>query len=150
MDDRLILASASPRRRDLMAEAGYAFDVEPADVAEDLPAESDDPAGEAARLAEAKARAVARRHATDRGRWVVGADTLVVLGRRIIGKPRHARDAEAILRTLSGTEHAVITGLALVQCGSGRSLVRHAATGIRMRPVADDEIRRYVAAGGSH
>jgi len=152
MDDRLILASASPRRRDLMAEAGYAFDVEPADVAEGLPDESDDPGGEAERLAEAKARAVAgvAGDARDNRRWVIGADTIVVLGRRMIGKPRDARDAEAILRTLSGTEHAVITGVALVQCGSGRSLVRHAATGIRMRTLGDDEIRRYVAAGGSH
>jgi len=132
-----------------MADAGYEFEVRPGDVPEDLPPESDDPAGEAERLAEAKARAVAG-DARDGGRWVVGADTIVVLGRRIIGKPRDARDAEAILHTLSGTQHAVITAVALVQCGSGRSLVRHAVTRIRMRALGDDEIRRYVAGGGSH
>lgn len=131
-----------------MAEAGYDFEVRPAAVDETLPDESDDPAREAERLAEAKARAVAGR-LEQAGRWVVGADTIVVLGRRIIGKPRDARDAEAILATLSGTRHAVITGLALVESGSGRALVRHAVTGIRMRPISREEIRRYVAGGGS-
>jgi septum formation protein len=148
-DGELVLASASPRRRELMREAGYRFEVRAADVPEELPEESDDPAAEAMRLAEAKAVAVAARVASP-GRWVLGADTIVVLGRRLIGKPRDAADAEAILRSLSGSEHRVITGVALVESGSMRRLVRHASTAIRMRRIDDAEIRRYVAGGGSH
>ena len=149
-DGTLILASASPRRSALMADAGYDFEVRPAEVAEALPPESDAPACEAERLAEAKARLVARaaEQAGRPGTWVVGADTIVVLGRRIIGKPRDPRDAETILRALSGTRHQVVTGLALVQSGTARALVRHAVTGIRMRVISEDEIRRYVASGG--
>ncbi len=155
-NDRLILASASPRRRQLMSEAGYAFDVQPSDVPEDLPAESDDPAQVACRLAEAKARAIAAGEPSS-GRWIIGADTIVVLGRRIIGKPRDAADAVAILARLSGSEHSVITGLALVRGDgaagaagvAGRSLVRAAETRIRMREIPEEEIRRYVDQGGS-
>lgn len=148
MNERLVLASASPRRRELLTEAGYRFEVRPADVAEELPEESDDPAAEAERLATAKAEAVAAQIKSS-GRWVLGADTIVVLGRRLIGKPIDAADAEAILRSLSGSEHRVITGLALVECGTLRRLVRHASTSIRMRRIDDQEIRRYVAGGGS-
>lgn len=147
-DERLILASASPRRSALLAEGGYAFDVRPAEVREDLPAESDRPAEEAERLALAKALAAAE--GGERGRWVLGADTVVVLGRQVLGKPAHAADAKRILRSLSGTRHAVITGVALVQCGTGRRLVRHATTWVRMRRISEEEIRRYVATGSSH
>ena len=147
-DARLILASASPRRSKLLGDRGYDFEVRAADVAETLPADSDHPAAEAERLAEAKARAVVGA-VGEPGRWVLGADTIVVLGRRIIGKPRDSRDAVSILRTLSGTEHAVVTGVALVQSGTGRSLIRHAVTRVRMHRVAEAEIRRYVARGAS-
>jgi septum formation protein len=67
----------------------------------------------------------------------------------VIGKPRDDEDAAAILRSLSGSEHAVITGVALVESGSLRRAVRSAVTRIRMRPIPEAEIRRYVAAGGS-
>jgi septum formation protein len=133
-----------------MSKAGYAFDVRPADVDEQLPEECDDPAAEARRLAEEKARAVARAAPPeDAGRWVLGADTIVVLGRRLIGKPRDEADAERILGDLSGTEHQVTTGVALVQVGTDRHVVRHATTGIRMKAIGADEIRRYVQGGGS-
>ena len=136
-----------------MSEGGYAFDVQPADVPEDLPTESDDPAQVACRLAEAKARAVAASEPSG-GRWIIGADTIVVLGRWIIGKPRDAADAVAILGRLSGSEHSVITALALVRGDgaagvAGRSLVRAAETRIRMREIPEEEIRRYVEQGGS-
>jgi len=143
---KLILASASERRRALLAEAGYEFEVRPAEVPENLPAESDQPAAEAERLAEAKARAVAAQ-LSEAGCWVLGADTIVVLGRRLIGKPRDPREAEAILRALSGTQHVIVTGVALVATGGGRALVRHAATRVRMRRIGEDEIRAYVAGG---
>jgi nucleoside triphosphate pyrophosphatase len=131
-----------------MAEAGYTFDVEPSDAPEDLPPESDAPAGEAEHLAQAKAEAVAAR-SNVRGRWVIGADTIVVLGRRIIGKPADDEDAVRILLTLSGTRHQVTTGLALVQVGTGRRIVRSATTDIWMHVIDEAEVRRYVATGGS-
>lgn len=143
----LILASASPRRRQLLAEAGYRFEVRPADVPEDLPATSDHPEQVAMRLAEAKARAVAAE--TEPGRWVLGADTVVALGRELIGKPADRDDAVAILRRLSGSHHAVITGVALIEAGGNRRLVRHARTGIVMREIPEAEIVRYVDGGGS-
>lgn len=148
MAERLILASASARRRELMSAAGYRFDVAPADIEESLPAESEDPSSVAMALAAAKARHVASRTSA-RGRWVVGADTIVALGRRLIGKPRDAADAESILSSLSGSRHAVITGVALVESGSGRSLVRSATTWIQMRRIPQEEIRRYVAGGAA-
>ncbi len=145
---KLILASASPRRRELMTAAGYRFEVRPADVAEELPEECDEPERETERLAEAKALAVAEK-TKEAGRWVLGADTIVVLGRRLIGKPRDDEDAAAILRSLSGSNHAVITGVALIESGSLRRLVRSAVTRIKMRVIPEEEIRRYIAAGGS-
>lgn len=147
----LILASASPRRRQLLASAGIRFEVQPADIVEDLPEESHSPELEAQRLALAKARAVADGRPPDGrwdGRWVLGADTIVVLGRRIIGKPRDEADALAILSRLSGSTHRVITGLALVECGAElRTLVRSDETRITMRTIPPEEIRRYVDSG---
>jgi septum formation protein len=131
-----------------MTAAGYRFEVRPADVPEELPEESDEPERETERLAEEKALAVVEKTA-EAGRWVLGADTIVVLGRRLIGKPRDDEDAAAILRSLSGSNHAVITGVALIQSGSLRRLVRSAVTRIKMRAIPEEEIRRYIAAGGS-
>ena len=146
----LILASASPRRRQLMSEAGLQFEVQPSDIEEVMPETSAEPQLEAERLALAKAQAVAASRPND-GRWVLGADTIVVLGERIIGKPQDDADALAILGALSGSTHRVITGLALVESGSrGRAVVRSDETRIRMRPIPAEEIRRYVQSGASH
>jgi len=142
----LILASASPRRAELLDRMGLSFEILPSGVDESvLPGET--PEAHCRRLAVEKAEAVAQQRP---GAWVLGADTIVVLGRRLIGKPRDAADAEAILRSLSGSEHRVITGVALVQSGTMQRRVRHASTAIRMRRIDDEEIRRYVSGGGSH
>ena len=110
-DFRLILASGSPRRRELLAQAGYAFEVEAADVDESLLV------GEAAdvyvkRLAEEKAQAVLGRH-VDPGLVVLGADTTVVCDGEILAKPEDAADALRMLRRLSGRTHEVLTGVAV-------------------------------------
>jgi septum formation protein len=119
---RLILASASPRRRELLAQAGYAFEVEAADVDESLrPCES--PAAYVLRLAQEKARAVLEKRIpsgpfVERSEMsgepliVLGADTTVVLDNEILGKPADAADARAMLRRLSGRTHQVLTGIA--------------------------------------
>jgi len=108
---QVILASASPRRRELMRLLGVPFEVLASAVEEDLPAESARPSSLAIRLAHAKAAAVARARP---GSIVIGADTIVVLGKRLFGKPADDEDARAMLRALSGRSHRVITGLAVI------------------------------------
>ncbi len=138
---RLILASASPRRADLLAAAGFHFGVMPVDVDERvLPAEA--PGNYVRRLALDKARQIARRNS---GTLVLGADTAVVVGHRILGKPTDAADATAMLKTLSGRAHTVLTGVAL--CQDLREACDVSATEVRFLHLAPDEIAWYVASG---
>lgn len=111
-DHPIILASASPRRADLLREAGIPFVVRPPCMREATPLTHSQltPRELAIRNAEKKARDIARRFS---GRWVLGADTVVVLGRRIFGKPRDMREAEAMLSRLVGRAHRVVTGVCL-------------------------------------
>ncbi|MGA7832910.1 MAG: Maf family protein [Terracidiphilus sp.] len=119
----LILASASPRRRELLAQAGYTFTVESADVDESLRVR-EEPVAYVLRLAVEKAQAVFARHPTHRGETamggapdvlvVLGADTSVVLDDEVLGKPADAADAARMLRRLSGRTHQVLTGVAAV------------------------------------
>lgn len=139
----LILASGSPRRRELLAELGIPFVVRSADVDESLlPGEAPEPY--ARRLALAKARAVAE--AAGSG-LVLGADTIVVDGDDILGKPADADAARALLRRLRGRRHVVITALALVDAASGAARVVAEHSGVWLRAVTDAEIDAYVATG---
>jgi septum formation protein len=133
----LVLASGSPRRRALLEGAGIAFRVVVPDVAEDAP-ERGDPRAVAARNARRKAEAV-------EGDLVLGADTVVAVGERLLGKPRDEADARDLLRALSGTTHVVVTGVALKAGGRIRS--RTVSTRVTMRRLAEDEIRAYAASG---
>jgi septum formation protein len=144
----LVLASASPRRRELLARAGLTFRVEPADVDESL--EPGFEPEEAARvLAERKARRVAARH--PHGAFVLGADTVVALARgrshELLGKPDSPADAARMLRSLSGTRHAVITGVCVVRTDDGRLFRGHERTLVRMRTITPAEIAAYVESG---
>lgn len=141
--DAFVLASASPRRRELLDALDVPFTVETADVDERLlPGE---PAGSAAvRLAVIKAEVVAARGI---GRLVLGADTIVVLDGRILGKPVDADEARAMLRALRGRAHAVITGVALHDTRTGRTLTAAPETSVLMRDYADWEIDASIAAG---
>jgi len=145
---RLILASASPRRRELLTQAGYTFVVEAADLDESLLP------GEAAgayvkRLAEEKARAVFARHAGESAvvepLVVLGADTCVVCAGEILGKPVDAADAERMLRMLSGRTHEVMTGFAAVTQASVASDVE--TTVVTFAAVPDAEVAKYCATG---
>ena len=144
---RLVLASASPRRAELLRAAGIAFDVLTADVDE---TRRDGEAAEAyvTRLAEAKARAVTERAG---GRPVLGADTVVVCGNDILGKPGDAADAKRMLRMLSGRTHVVMTGVCLLgpaEAGPhNSSVVAIATTTVEFGPLTDEEIHWYVASG---
>ena len=141
---RLILASSSPRRRRLLAEAGFDFEVrpppveEPSDLAAELP-----PARRAEALAYFKARRVADQCPQA---YVLGADTIVAAGGRILGKPGDRQEAEAMLRCLSGTRHEVITGVALLAPG-GHKRIASESTFVTMRPMSDEEIDEYLASG---
>lgn len=145
MTDRpmLILASGSPRRRELLAEAGIPFAVHPSDADETLdPALS--PEGNALALAFKKADAVAHRFPDD---VTLAADTMVVLGDDIIGKPVDEADARSMLARLSGETHVVVTGVALVRPADRLRWSGAAVSRVTFRPVAAAAIAAYVATG---
>ncbi len=139
---RLVLASASPRRRELLSALGVPFVVDPPRVAEELPERARDVAAVARRLAREKALAVAGRHPQAA---VLAADTVVALRGRLLGKPSTPAEAEAMLRLLTGREHRVVTAVAVAR--GGRALVAHASTRVRLRPFADAELRAYARSG---
>jgi len=137
----LVLASASPRRQELLRNAGFTFEVQPADIPEDaLPEEAARDCAE--RLARDKALAVARQRPHD---LVLGADTVVVVDGQLLGKPTDAADAARMLRMLSGREHQVITGVCLVV--SGQSSVASETTLVTVNELTDQDIADYVASG---
>jgi len=143
---QLILASNSPRRRELLRQAGYRFTVRAPPIEDrGLPA-APTPGALAESLAYLKAAAAIDGYRLTAG-LVLGADTIVVLGGRIIGKPADEADARRILSDLSGSQHEVITGLALVDAASSRRMLAHDATRIRMRRMSPAEIAAYVASG---
>jgi septum formation protein len=137
----LVLASASPRRQELLRSAGIHFEVQPAHIPEDpLPGEGAKACAE--RLAREKALAVAGQRPQD---CVLGADTVVVVDGQILGKPFDAADAACMLRRLSGREHQVITGVCLV--ASGQWSVASEITSVTMSEISAEEITDYVASG---
>ena len=140
----LILASASPRRRELLAQAGFSFEVVPADVSE-LRKPGEDPIRFVTRLAREKAEAVAASQPITPDTIVLGADTIVVVDEEVLGKPQDAADAARMLRLLSGQTHQVITGVCLAK---GRERQRAAeVTFVRFSTLSDAEIDAYVATG---
>jgi septum formation protein len=137
----LVLASNSPRRKDLLTAAGIGCEVVPVEVDETV--RGLEPPGEhVRRLARLKAEVG---QAARPGRVVLGADTVVVVGTEMLGKPRDAEDAARMLRLLSGREHEVLTGVALVS--PVRTIVEIARTRVWFTPLGADEIAAYVASG---
>ena len=137
----LVLASASPRRQELLRSAGISFEVQPADIPENaLPGEAAKDCAE--RLARDKALLVARQRPHD---FVLGADTVVVVDGQLLGKPTDAADAARMLRLLSGREHQVITGVCLVV--SGQPTVASETTVVTVSEITEKDIADYVASG---
>ncbi|HEY6290207.1 MAG TPA: Maf family protein [Terriglobia bacterium] len=141
---RLILASSSPRRQELLRQAGYEFEVRPSSVPEEHVV-GETPEDFVRRLATAKALQVAAGSPT--GSVVLGADTVVVVRGEILGKPLDAEDASRMLSMLSGRAHQVVTGVCLVRAPDRMVAVKHAATRVRFRRLDEAEIRDYVASG---
>lgn len=143
---KLILASRSPRRRELLAQAGYRFEVFPPDEAvEDGAPETLAPEALVADLARRKAADVARQIPTG---VILGCDTVVACDGRILGKPDGPDDATRMLQTLRGREHWALTGVCLWKKPGRDPMVRVARTTLRMEPLSDAHISRYVAGGG--
>jgi septum formation protein len=150
----LVLASASPRRRELLAQAGFTFEVRPADVDETL-RPGEDPIAYVVRLAREKAQAVykdlepqgtgAEEKAPADQLIVLGADTTVVVDGQILGKPSDKKDAARMLRLLSGRTHRVITGVAVVT--TARTEVAAEVTAVKFLALSEDEIAAYIATG---
>lgn len=137
----LILASASPRRLQLLTDAGMACTVDAANI-DETPWPGESPRQHVERLAREKALAVCARHP---GRLVLGADTVVVVGDEILGKPVDADDARRMLGLLSGREHVVMTAVAVARDGRIASTVEN--TAVEMRDISPAEVAEYVAGG---
>ncbi|HWQ33044.1 MAG TPA: Maf family protein [Blastocatellia bacterium] len=135
----LILASASPRRAELLRAAGISFQVRVADI-DETPQPGESPTAYVLRLAREKARAVARP-----GELVLGADTTVLIGTETAGKPENAADAERMLRALSGAWHEVLTAVTLLR--DGQELSDVAVTRVKFASLTEEEIQWYVATG---
>jgi septum formation protein len=141
---RIILASASPRRAELLRAAGIAFDVRPADVDEQVH-DGEPPDAYVRRVADAKARAI---HQQWPDRVVLAADTTVVADGHVLGKPIDREDARRMLRLLSGRTHQVMTGVAVIgPQGAGEGETRIEVTTVEIAPLGDADIAWYVASG---
>ncbi len=141
--ESIVLASASPRRTELMALAGIEFTVVPADICENvLPGEV--PADHVMRLSREKADAVA---ATHDGRFFIGADTVVVLDGAILGKPTDGADALRMLSGLSGRNHEVITGFTVFDKTNDIHISRSVSTEVTFKKLEEREIAAYIATG---
>lgn len=138
----LYLASASPRRRELLALLDVSFDILRVDVVEQRQA-GETPEQYVSRLAQDKARAGVAVAPQDLP--VLGADTIVVLNGQVLEKPRDDDDARRMLRALSGRQHQVMTALALAD--SKRCLTQRVVTEVQFRALSDDDIKRYIASG---
>ncbi len=140
---KLILASASPRRRELLSRLGLPFDVRPVDLVEDVTGglRAD---VLARRLARAKAEAARLLDATSP---ILAADTIVVHENILLGKPGDAAEARAMLRSLRGRAHVVVTGVAVMPEGRRSVMARQPVTDVRMRSYGDDEIEASIARG---
>jgi septum formation protein len=140
---RIILASASPRRVELLASAGVEFEVCAGNIPEDaLPGEF--PVDHVVRLAREKALDVAGKH---EGRFFIGADTVVVCDDEIMGKPKDSEDAHRMLSKLSGVPHEVITGFAVYDRERDDAISEAVTTRVFFKPLREEEIAAYIATG---
>jgi MAF protein len=142
----VLLASASPRRRELLALTGLEFEVRPAEV-DETPMPAERPEEYVRRMSREKAGAVAQRLPPGSPALVVGADTSVVANGRILGKPADDAEAAAMLRALRGGVHRVLSAVTVVDVAGGRQVTELAETEVPMRDYSDEELAAYVASG---
>jgi len=140
-DFRLILASGSPRRRELLTRMGYTFEIIVPDVDENVSGHAREVVGI---LSRRKAEAIANNE--DHG-IVIASDTLVSLSGEALGKPHDEADAHRMLRMLSGQTHEVFTGVTIIDAASGKSETQVVRTGVIFRDLSDEEIQAYISTG---
>mgnify|MGYP004704094767 CR=1 FL=1 len=140
---RLILASGSPRRQELLQSVGADFVVDPSQASEEVEGAMH-PAELVQVLALRKAAEVAARYSDG---LVIGSDTIVALGDEVMGKPKDEADARRMLLRLSGHTHQVHTGVAIIDAASAKKQVAAECTQVTMRPISLDEVERYIATG---
>ncbi len=143
MSSRLILASKSPRRYELLKQVGLDFEVIPSSVTEDF-VQKESPAEHVIRLAKAKAGDVAREYP---GHWVIAADTVVYINGPILGKPRDREEAVEMLRRLSGREHWVLTGYSVCHLEKRKNDKEAVQTAVKVKGLTPGEIEWYVQTG---
>ncbi|MBM4305618.1 MAG: septum formation inhibitor Maf [Deltaproteobacteria bacterium] len=143
MGNRLILASMSPRRCELLKQLGLDFKVIPSEIDEDIiPGES--PREHVIRLAKAKALDVGSQYPED---WVIGADTIVYIDGIILGKPKNRGEAMEMLRLISGKEHRVLTGVSVYHHKKGKSECEAVETVVKVKSLTTDEMNWYINTG---
>ncbi|MBM2816225.1 MAG: Septum formation protein Maf [Ignavibacteria bacterium] len=140
----IVLASQSPRRQHLLERLGFQFTIEPAHI-EENELENEEPSQHVMRLALEKARAIAKTKSVPA--LVIGADTIVFLEGAILNKPENKSDAIQMLSRLSGREHTVFSGVALVESCTRKSVVEYEKTLVEFRNLSDEEISAYVESG---
>jgi len=140
-DSKIVLASQSPRRVELLKEISTQFEVVPSSIEEVLDPGLR-PEANAQNLARAKAESIAPNFPDC---WVIGADTLVTLDHQIFGKPEDEEDAKQILKKISGREHLVVTGICVV--GPKKTLTKAVISQVKIKPLTDQEIEDYIATG---
>lgn len=140
--EKLILASASPRRRELLDQVGVKYEVIPSNVEEHIEDIDGTPTDKAEKLAYLKAREVAAKLDDC---LVLGADTIVVIDNEILGKPKDLDDAKSMLNKLSGREHKVITGVALIDTKKNVEVISHETTSVKFRELTSRMINSYLA-----
>lgn len=145
---KLVLASNSPRRRDLLEEAGFCFHVDSVKLSEIID-KNLNPRAVAESLARAKAEAYVKeaKPLKNNGFLILSADTIVVLDGAIMGKPKNSPEAQLFLRQLSAKTHSVITGVCVYDVDNCRSIVESDETLVTFRPLTEDEILAYVQSG---
>jgi septum formation protein len=145
MKDQLVLASASPRRRELLQQIGLRFQVIPS-RAEEQVLQGETPEEHVIRLSLDKATEVANRDDIS-GRWFIGSDTIVLCDNRILGKPEDELHAATMLRQLSGREHQVLSGYAIIDRQTGKQRSAAVSTKVWFRQLTESEITSYIATG---
>jgi septum formation protein len=144
---KLILASSSPRRAEILRQAGIAFEIITAPVNESR-GPDEPPTAYVRRLAEAKARAVVEGGAAGQApAWVVGADTVVLIDGLVLGKPASAAEARRMLESLSGRTHEVLTGVAVLRLPEGAAQIEQELTRVTLAPLSKEEIEDYITTG---
>src|SRR5687767_6241159 len=138
---RWILASASPRRQEILRNLGLEFRVDPSHIPEPDRKDHESPQRYAVRSAQSKVREVGKRHPSA---LVIGADTVVVVGGKVLGKPRDKDDARRMLKSLSGRWHDVVTGLCVLDCNTRRQRSSHTTSRVHFRRLSSQEIEWYL------